>query len=109
MTKPKPHPKDNAVLVRRDPDGKVFSEIRDRNAQDRGRYLGNAVVIDRQKGNGKTEDTVISRAQTLAALLGLPYDEDLRQQCRAEMGWVGICNCERCIENRNKRAKKTQK
>lgn len=99
--------KDLRVLVRRDPDGKVFSEVRDLNASpDIRRYVGAAVVIDRQRGTGMNADSVLSRAETLAQLLDIPYDEDMTQQCRVDLGWTGICNCERCVEKRDARAKK---
>lgn len=106
--KPLAHLRDLRVLVRRDPDGKVFSEVRDLKAEpDPRRYVGSAIVIDRQgRGTAGSEDGVLSRAQTLATLLGLPLDVDLVQQCRLDLGWAGICNCERCVEKRDARAKR---
>lgn len=100
--------KDLAVLVRRDYTGFVFSEVRDRGAPEPKRYLGSAIVIDRQRGRQFDSDTIISRAQSLAELLGLPYDEDLTQQCGAEMGFIN-CNCPRCVSKKDQRARQTKK
>lgn len=105
MTKAK-RIKDLAVLVRRGYDGYVFSEVRDRNALEPKRYLGSAIVIDRQRGRQLDSESVISRAQTLAELLNLPYDEDLTQQCGSDMGFIH-CNCPRCVAKKDARAKKT--
>ena len=100
--------KDIRMLVRRDPEGYVFSEIRDMNAEDRVRYLGHAVVIDRQRGRAMDSETVINRAQSLSKLLDIPYDEDLTQQCKRDMGFIGACGCPRCVAKNDARAKKTR-
>ena len=94
--------KDLAVLVRRADDGKVFSEIRDRNGdpylrshRSRDGHETIAVVIDRQKGRGLDLDTVCNRARYLAELLGLPYVEDLTYVCLARQGL--FCSCPDCV------------
>ena len=90
--------KDLAIVVRREDDGKVFSEIRDRNADP---YLSRAdgvtiaVTIDRQRGRGLDLDTICNRARYLSELLDLPYEEDLRHICLAAKG--SFCTCPDCI------------
>jgi hypothetical protein len=92
--------KDLAVLVRREDDGKVFSEIRDRTGDPR-LYRGGdpvktfAVTIDRQRGRGLDMETICNRAKYLAELLDLPYDENLTQVCLARRGL--FCTCPDCV------------
>lgn len=90
--------KDLAVLVRREDNGKVYSEIRDR-AGDPYLYREGdpirtiAVTIDRQ---GRLDmETVCNRAKYIAELLGLPYDENLSQVCLARRGI--FCTCPDCV------------
>lgn len=88
---------DCVIEVLRDLDGKVFSQIRDRNQPpDRSIYLSRAVVIDRQRGRGMDQDTVLSRAQSLAGVTGLPFEEDLTWPCKADRG-LPDCTCPRCV------------
>lgn len=92
--------KDLAVLVRREDDGKVYSEIRDRLADPHLYRTGEppitvAVTIDRQRGNRLDMETVCNRAKYLSELLGIPYDEDLTQVCLARRGL--FCTCPDCV------------
>lgn len=98
MTQRKPA-KDLAVIVSREDDGKVFSEIRDRNRDVRFWRTAEggtaAVVIDRQRGRGLDLDTVCNRARYLAELLDIPYIEELKQICLARKGL--FCTCPDCV------------
>lgn len=95
-----PPKKNLAVLVRREEDGKVYSEIRDR-ARDPHLYrsgdpmVTHAVTIDRQRGRGLDMETVCNRAKYLSELLDIPYDEDLTQVCLARRGL--FCTCPDCV------------
>lgn len=91
------------VEVRRDGnDGRLYSQVRDKlrdpyNRPDKGRWT-EAVVIDRQRGRFMDERTIISRAEALAELLDVPYEEDLTWPCIAARG-RNDCRCPRCVES----------
>lgn len=51
-------------------------------------------VVDREKGRGMDERTIISRAKSLAVLLGFRYVEDLRWLCVADK--LMPCRCPVC-------------
>lgn len=93
---PKKKTKRLIVEVRRESlDGKVYSQVRDRN-RDPWAEPGVTwcVVIDRQRGPMMDADTVENRARSLAELTGLPFDIDLTWPCAAERGLK--CRCPRC-------------
>lgn len=96
------------VRVRRDYDGKVYSELADAaldgvtNAVEvRDGKRVRFVVVDRQKGRSPSPETVTFRAERIASLLGLSYDEDLTWPCaRIERG-DNECRCPRCVKHDN--------
>ncbi len=95
--------RDLAVIVRREDDGKVFSEIRDRSADPFLTRQGGmiySVTIDRQRGRGLDMDTICNRARYLSELIGIPYEEDLRHICLATKGL--FCTCPDCIAETKK-------
>lgn len=94
-TKDGPPPKSLAVLVRRDLDGQVFSEVVDRNRPTPwpNRFVG--VVIDR-RSRMMDVDTITRRAESLAQLIGAELDVDLSWQCRANQKLR--CRCPDCIK-----------
>lgn len=88
--------RDISVIVRRDSFGVVYSEIINRAEIDYRGEVSSGIVIDRQKGRGIDSNTVIRRAQSLANLLGAPYDEDLTWPCVAIKKLA--CRCPECIK-----------
>lgn len=99
---------DIAIQVRRDHDGKVYSQVidlsldpHDKRVIDREMVV--RVVIDRQKGAGMDSDTVISRAKAVATCLRVNYDEDLHWPCKAVEGYRD-CQCPRCVKIADERA-----
>ncbi len=98
------------VEVRRDYDGRCYSQVVDRALGMTHPYVIEnhvswCVVIDRQKGRGMDADTVISRAQGVAEVMGIPYDEDLTWPCGAVAGQE-YCHCPRCAGIADRRARK---
>lgn len=91
------------IEVLREYDGKVYSQLRNPVADKHGRH--EAVVVDRQRGRFFDQDTIISRAHSLAKLTGYPYNEDLSWPCGADKGW-GQCNCPKCAKVADDRAKR---
>lgn len=86
--------KELVVRVAREATGQVFSEVW--NKADAGyTYTHHSVVIDRAKGTQMTAGVVLSRAKSLANLLGLPYEEDLTWPCVAAKKLA--CKCPVCI------------
>lgn len=99
--------KDLVVRVRRElMDGQVYSEIRDLapERQDVTRSEGQqiSVVIDRAKRRPLDTDSVLHRAQYIADLLGVPYDEDLSWPCKAARGYPD-CQCPDCAKKNGAR------
>jgi hypothetical protein len=96
------------VQIRRDYEGKVFSEIVDRSLKSDHKAVvidghTRRVVIDRQRGRQLDSDTVISRAIAVARCLRVPYDEDLHWPCKAVEGYAE-CHCPRCAKIADDRA-----
>lgn len=87
--------KDLVVRVARESTGQVFSEVWDKACCPPSYYTHRSVVVDRAKGTQITAAVVISRAKSLAELLGLPYEEDLTWPCVAVKKLV--CKCPVCI------------
>lgn len=106
--------RDIAVEVRRDYDGRLYSQVVDRVArqksEDRRSGRGEAsraphtVVIDRQRGRLLDSETVLNRAQGVAEVLGCDYDEDLFWPCRARNGLYERCACPECVRRSDERA-----
>lgn len=94
-----------AIEVRRDYDGKVFSQIVDVNERIKKNGYGGSVVIDRQNGRMHDFDSVLNRAKAISELTALPYVEDLTWPCKAERGYKD-CACPKCAERSDSRAKK---
>lgn len=88
--------RDNVVEVLREDDGKIYSQVRDRNLREDTRYH-EAVVIDRQRGRLLDADTVRRRAEALADLLELELVVDLSWPCMAKRGRDG-CRCPDCAD-----------
>lgn len=92
-------PRDIRVIVRRDTDGQIFSEVIDRakvlNLYTRDVYDG--VVIDRARGRMMDARAVQLRAEHLAKLLGVELDVDLTWPCAADRKLP--CRCPKCIES----------
>lgn len=101
------------VKVRRDFDGRLYSQVVDRvekaryesGARRRGKDLPTfCVVVDRQRGRLLDSETVLNRAQALAEVLGVTCDEDLFWPCRARQGYTQqTCSCPACAEQTNAR------
>lgn len=87
--------KDIAVLLRRDQTGVIYSEVVDRNVKTYSGEQAGGVVVDRQKGRGMDGKTIKMRAESLAALIGAPIDEDLTWPCIANRRLA--CRCPVCI------------
>jgi hypothetical protein len=51
-------------------------------------------------------ETVLYRAEALAEVLGVPYDEDLFWPCRARAGYADRCTCPECVKRSDERAKR---
>lgn len=104
--------KDLVVEVRRDYQGVVFSQVRDRNRDTYRRLDDNSsplVVIDRSSGRGPlSPDAVEHRAEALAGLLGFPYDLDLSWPCGAEIG-LHNCRCPKCVNVTGRERGKTKR
>lgn len=88
--------RDNAVEVLRDEEGKLYSQVRDRNLKEGERYH-DLVVIDRQRGRILDADTVRRRAEALADVLGLELVVDLTWPCIAKRG-KNDCRCPECAD-----------
>lgn len=99
MSEKKQSAKDIRVIVRRDIDGQVFSEVIDRAKViplwNRDAYDG--IVIDRAKGRSIDARTVQVRAEHLAKLLGAPLEVDMTWPCAANRKLP--CRCPKCIES----------
>lgn len=88
--------RDIAVIVRRDSFGTIYSEVIDRLATDYRGEVSSGIVIDRQKGRAIDGLTIKRRAESLAKLLGVPFDEDLTWPCVAIKKLA--CRCPDCIK-----------
>lgn len=106
--------RDLVVEVRRDYDGRLYSQVVDRVAKaayEQGRakrmseFPRHTVVVDRQKGRMLDAETVQNRAEGLAEVIGCPLEEDLFWPCRAREGW-GFCSCPDCAKRSDERERK---
>ena len=83
-------------------DNKIISMIR---KYPYTKYSGlDGVVIDRAHGRTKTEDAIISRAKTIAKIIGCKIDIDLSIKCIAEQ-YLLECECDKCKALRSPNAK----
>jgi hypothetical protein len=108
--------RDIAVEVRRDFDGRLYSQVVDRiekaryESGDRSRgkeFPTFLLVVDRQRGRLLDSETVLNRAASLAEVLGCPLDEDLFWPCRARQGYTQqTCSCPACAQRTNEREAK---
>jgi hypothetical protein len=108
--------RDIVVEVRRDFDGRLYSQVVDRiekaryesGQRRRGKELPTfCVVVDRQRGRLLDSETVLNRAGALAEVLGVQLDEDLFWPCRARQGYTQqTCSCPACAERTNAREAK---
>ena len=89
-----PVTKDLAVCVRRDSSGAVYSEVADR-AKKNSWGDPESVVIDR-KSRILDQRVIALRAEALAELLALPYDENLEWPCVAKKKLP--CRCPECVQ-----------
>lgn len=80
------------VEVLREPDGQIYSQIRRGPVVNRTLY---AVVVDRARGKGLDNETVIHRAKALADLLGIAYLEDFEWKC-VRLRKLN-CKCPDCV------------
>lgn len=87
--------KELVVRVARESTGQVFSEVWDKAVCPPSYYTHKSVVIDRANGRQMTAGVVISRAKSMAELIGLPYEEDLTWPCVAAKKLA--CKCPACI------------
>ena len=90
---------DICVMVLRELDGQIYSEVVDKNKPSilySGATVYKGIVIDRAKGRGLDGRTVQSRAKTLADLLGVELVIDLTWPCDAARKLP--CRCPKCVE-----------
>lgn len=107
--------RDLVVEVRRDYDGRLYSQVVDRVAKaayeqrrtlrGRGDFPTHTLVVDRQKGKLLDAETVQNRAAGLAEVIGCPYEEDLFWPCRAREGH-GYCSCPDCAKRSDERERR---
>lgn len=90
-----PLPRDIVVQVAREWDGSLYSRVIDK--ADRHPWSGepNEVVIDR-KTRSLDSRTIKMRAECLAKMIGVPFEEDLRWPCQAPKKLP--CRCPKCVE-----------
>jgi hypothetical protein len=106
--------RDLVVEIRRDYDGRLYSQVVDR--IEKKRYESGAsrrdmtfpthtLVVDRQKGKLLDAETVQNRAASLAEVIGCPLEEDLFWPCRAREG-LGYCSCPDCANRSDERERR---